>query len=50
MRIESHRSMYRYLAKYAKWYEYPVLWLCGVLLLIGLIPRIMVALFKPKAT
>ncbi|MCX6834958.1 MAG: glycosyltransferase family 2 protein [candidate division Zixibacteria bacterium] len=36
MKIISHFSMYRYLKKYARWYEYPVLWACGVLLLIGL--------------
>ncbi len=50
MLVESHRSMFRYLAKYAKWYEYPLLWLCGVLLLLGLIPRMLTALFRPKST
>jgi len=48
MLFESHQSMYRYLAKYAAWYEYPILWLCGVLLLFGLIPRSIAALFRPK--
>ncbi|MFZ1684459.1 MAG: glycosyltransferase family 2 protein [Candidatus Zixiibacteriota bacterium] len=38
MKIESHRSMYRYLKKYARWYQYPTLWFTGLLLLIGLIP------------
>jgi GT2 family glycosyltransferase len=38
MKIESHRSMYRYLKKYARWYQYPVLWLTGLLLLLGLLP------------
>jgi GT2 family glycosyltransferase len=38
MKIESHRSMYRYLKKYARWYQYPALWLTGLLLLFGLIP------------
>jgi GT2 family glycosyltransferase len=50
MLIESHRSMYRYLAKYAKWYEYPILWLCGIVLWLGLIPRGLAALFRPKST
>ncbi len=36
----SHRSMYRYLGKYSRWYEYPLLWLCGFLLLIGLVPSV----------
>ena len=50
MLIESHRSMYRYLAKYAKWYEYPILWLCGIVLWLGLIPRGLAALSRPKST
>jgi len=37
MKLVSHCSMYRYLAKYARWYEYPALWLCGLLLAIGLV-------------
>ena len=37
MKLVSHRSMYRYLAKYARWYEYPALWFCGLLLAIGLV-------------
>jgi GT2 family glycosyltransferase len=36
MKVISHFSMYRYLRKYARWYEYPALWACGVLLLVGL--------------
>jgi len=36
MKIVSHFSMYRYLKKYARWYEYPVLWACGALLGVGL--------------
>ena len=36
MKVISHFSMYRYLRKYAKWYEYPLLWLCGALLMLGL--------------
>lgn len=36
----SHTSMYRYLKKYSRWYEYPVLWFCGLLLLLGLIPSV----------
>ncbi len=46
MKWESHRSMYRYLAKYAKWYEYPLLWMTGLILLLGLIPAI---LFTPRS-
>jgi hypothetical protein len=38
MKAISHAAMYRYLKKYARWYEYPALWLCGLLLLIGLVP------------
>lgn len=38
MKAISHAAMYRYLKKYARWYGYPALWLCGVLLLIGLVP------------
>ncbi|MEW5795135.1 MAG: glycosyltransferase family 2 protein [Candidatus Zixiibacteriota bacterium] len=36
MKIISHTSMYRYLRKYARWYEFPLLWLCGLLLMVGL--------------
>ncbi len=36
MKVISHFSMYRYLRKYAKWYECPLLWLCGILLMLGL--------------
>jgi GT2 family glycosyltransferase len=36
MKVISHFSMYRYLKKHARWYEYPVLWSCGLLLLVGL--------------
>lgn len=48
MVIESHRSLYRYLKKYARPHEYPLLWLCGLLLVAGLIPRLVWASFKPK--
>ena len=43
--IESHRSLYRYLRKYARPRAYPLLWLCGLLLFVGAIPRIIVAMF-----
>jgi len=36
MKVVSHFSMYRYLRKYARWYEYPALWACGLLLVLGL--------------
>lgn len=48
MVIESHRSLYRYLKKYARPHEYPLLWLCGMLLIVGIIPRLCWAAFKPK--
>ncbi len=38
MKAISHAAMYRYLRKYARWYEFPALWLCGLLLLTGLVP------------
>ncbi|RKX26563.1 MAG: hypothetical protein DRP45_03265 [Candidatus Zixiibacteriota bacterium] len=40
LKVISHFSMYRYLKKYARWYEFPVLWLCGLLLIGGLVPSI----------
>jgi GT2 family glycosyltransferase len=36
MKVISHFAMYRYLRKYARWQEYPLLWLCGLLLIVGL--------------
>jgi hypothetical protein len=48
MVIESHRSLYRYLRKYARPHEYPLLWFCGILLAIGILPRLVWAAFKPK--
>jgi GT2 family glycosyltransferase len=50
MKLASHRSMYRYLREYARWYDFPVLWLCGLLLLIGAIPAALVAFFRKSAT
>jgi GT2 family glycosyltransferase len=47
MKWESHRSMYRYLVKYARWYQYPLLWLTAILLVIGVIPAI---LFTPRSS
>ncbi|HUV31821.1 MAG TPA: glycosyltransferase family 2 protein [Acidobacteriota bacterium] len=41
MIVSSHRSLYRYLAKYARAREYPLLWLSGLLLLLGLVPRLL---------
>lgn len=40
MKAISHAAMYRYLKKYARWYGYPMLWVCGCLLILGLIPSI----------
>ncbi|MEE8577264.1 MAG: glycosyltransferase family 2 protein [candidate division Zixibacteria bacterium] len=36
IRIISHTSMYRYMAKYACFWEWPLLWLCGLLLMLAL--------------
>ena len=41
MKIESLFSMYRYIRKYARPREWPLLWLCGLLLLIGLGPLLL---------
>lgn len=37
LKVISHTSMYRYLRKYALPREYPLLWLSGLLLMIGLV-------------
>lgn len=50
MKVESHRSMYRYLAKYAQWYEFPLLWVCGLLLLIGVIFSFLAVRFRRTLT
>lgn len=50
MKLESHRSMYRYLRKYARWYEFPLLWLCGLILWIGVIPAALAASFRKDVT
>ncbi|MBI5267467.1 MAG: glycosyltransferase family 2 protein [candidate division Zixibacteria bacterium] len=50
MIIESHRSMYRYLRKYARPHELPLLWLSGLALMIGLIPRILGLIFRSDPT
>lgn len=47
-RIESHRSMYRYLRKYAHWYSRPMLWLTGIVLWLGLVPSLMVRVFRAR--
>ena len=38
LRAVSHLYFYRYLRKYARPYEYPLLWLCGLILLVTLLP------------
>jgi GT2 family glycosyltransferase len=48
MKWESHRSMYRYLAKYSPWYLRPALWLTGLILLLGVIPALLLS--RRKAT
>ncbi len=50
MKFESHRAMYCYLRKYSKWYEQPVLWLCGLLLLVTALPAAVAARFRKQAT
>ncbi|UCC44580.1 MAG: glycosyltransferase family 2 protein [Candidatus Zixiibacteriota bacterium] len=46
--IESHLSIYRYLRKYSRWWGRPMLWLCGLLLLVGVLPRLLAALLKSR--
>lgn len=48
MKWESHKSMYRYLAKYSPWYLRPALWLTGLILLLGVIPALLLS--RRKAT
>lgn len=47
---ESHRSMYRYLSKYARWYERPALWATGALLYLGMLPALLSRLLRPRPT
>ena len=42
IRIISHSAMYRYLRKYAKPLEFPLLWLCGLILMVSLPPAILI--------
>lgn len=48
IRIISHTAMYRYLKKYGKWHEYPLLWLCGIILLGSLPPAIAINWLRRK--
>lgn len=41
--VASHSSFYRYLGKYARWYQYPLLWISGVLLLEGMLVKLALA-------
>ncbi|MDD5426955.1 MAG: glycosyltransferase family 2 protein [candidate division Zixibacteria bacterium] len=50
MRIISSLALIRYLKKYARPREYPLVVLCAVILLIGLIPLSIAVLFKKKPT
>ncbi|MBU0984792.1 MAG: glycosyltransferase family 2 protein [candidate division Zixibacteria bacterium] len=50
MRVESHRSMYRYLRKYARWYQLPCLWLAGVLLYAGILPAALGLMDSPRSS
>ena len=47
-RFESHVSMYRYLAKYSRWYSRPLLWLTGLALGLGLAPSLIGRLFHRR--
>lgn len=49
LRIASHRSLYRYLRKYARPAEYPLLWLSGFLLMVSLPPLVVYAMFKKSS-
>ena len=49
LRIASHRSLYRYLRKYARPAEYPLLWLSGLLLMVSLPPLLVHAMFKKSS-
>lgn len=46
LRITSHVALYRYLKKYARPIEYPLLWLSGLCLGIGLMPLLISAAIK----
>jgi GT2 family glycosyltransferase len=46
LHLISHHSLYRYLKKYARPSEYPLLWLCGLILLLGLVPVTIAELFR----
>jgi GT2 family glycosyltransferase len=48
MRFISTTALIRYLKKYARPCEYPLLWICVVILFLGLIPLSIAVLFKPK--
>ena len=48
MRFVSTLGLIRYLHKYARWYEYPVLGVCALILLAGLVPLALIASFKSK--
>ena len=48
IRIISHTAMYRYLKKYARPSEYPLLWLCGLVLMASLPPAIAINWLRRK--
>jgi len=48
MRFISSMALIRYLKKYARPREYPLLFICAVILILGLIPLSVTALFKSK--
>ena len=50
MKVISHFAMYRYLRKYARWYESPALWMCGLMLLVGLGISLTVGFLRRKLT
>ena len=46
MAAKMHAAMYRYLAKYARRYQYPLLWLSGLVLALGLIPQMILSVIR----
>ena len=48
MRFISSMALIRYLNKYARPHEYPLLFICAVILILGMIPLSIAALFKSK--
>jgi hypothetical protein len=50
MKVISHFAMYRYLKKNARWFEYPALWSCWLLLMVGLVISLSVGFLRRTLT